>query len=23
MFEDLEGRGRNWHNELPSVLWAL
>jgi hypothetical protein len=23
MFEDLEARGRNWHKELPSVLWAL
>jgi hypothetical protein len=23
MFEDLEVRGRNWHKELPSVLWAL
>jgi hypothetical protein len=23
MFHDLEERGRNWHNELPSVLWAL
>jgi hypothetical protein len=23
MFLDLEARGRNWHNELPSVLWAL
>jgi hypothetical protein len=23
MFHDLEARGRNWHNELPSVLWAL
>jgi hypothetical protein len=20
---DLEARGRNWHKELPSVLWAL
>jgi hypothetical protein len=23
MFHDLEARGRNWHSELPSVLWAL
>jgi transposase InsO family protein len=23
MFQDLESRGRNWHKELPSVLWAL
>jgi hypothetical protein len=23
MFHDLEARGRNWHKELPSVLWAL
>jgi transposase InsO family protein len=23
MFIDLEARGRNWHKELPSVLWAL
>jgi transposase InsO family protein len=23
MFHDLEAKGRNWHNELPSVLWAL
>jgi transposase InsO family protein len=23
MFEDLEVRGRNWHKELSSVLWAL
>jgi hypothetical protein len=23
MFEDLEARGRNWHKELSSVLWAL
>jgi hypothetical protein len=23
MFHDLEVRGRNWYNELPSVLWAL
>jgi hypothetical protein len=23
MFDDLEARGRNWHKELPSVLWAL
>jgi hypothetical protein len=23
MFCDLEARGKNWHNELPSVLWAL
>jgi sulfur transfer complex TusBCD TusB component (DsrH family) len=22
MFHDLEVRGRNWHKELPSVLWA-
>jgi hypothetical protein len=23
MFYDLEARGRNWHKELPLVLWAL
>jgi hypothetical protein len=23
MFHDLEARGRNWHKELASVLWAL
>jgi hypothetical protein len=23
MFEDPVVRGRNWHKELPSVLWAL
>jgi hypothetical protein len=23
MFQDLEARGRNWHKELPSVLWVL
>jgi hypothetical protein len=23
MFHDLETRGRNWHKELPSVLWSL
>jgi hypothetical protein len=23
MFNDLEARGKNWHKELPSVLWAL
>jgi hypothetical protein len=23
MFHDLEARGRNWYNELPSVLWSL
>jgi transposase InsO family protein len=23
MFHDLEARGRNWHKELPFVLWAL
>jgi hypothetical protein len=23
MFHDLEARNRNWHKELPSVLWAL
>jgi hypothetical protein len=23
IFHDLEARGRNWHKELPSVLWAL
>jgi hypothetical protein len=23
MFQDLKARGRNWHKELPSVLWAL
>jgi hypothetical protein len=23
MFHNLEARGRNWHKELPSVLWVL
>jgi hypothetical protein len=23
MFHDLRARGRNWHKELPLVLWAL
>jgi hypothetical protein len=23
MFHDLEASGRNWHKELPSMLWAL
>jgi hypothetical protein len=23
MFHDLEVRGRNWHKDLPSVLWSL
>jgi hypothetical protein len=23
MLHDLEARGRNWHKERPSVLWAL
>jgi hypothetical protein len=23
MFHNLEGRDRNWHKELPSVLWTL
>jgi hypothetical protein len=23
MFHDIEARGRNWHKELPSVLWSL
>jgi transposase InsO family protein len=23
MLEDLEARGRNWHKELPSMLWVL
>jgi hypothetical protein len=23
MFHDLEARGKNWHKELHSVLWAL
>jgi hypothetical protein len=23
MFHNLEARGRNWHTELPSMLWAL
>jgi transposase InsO family protein len=23
MFHDLEVKGKNWHKELPSVLWAL
>jgi hypothetical protein len=22
-FHDLEAQGRNWHKELPSVLWVL
>jgi transposase InsO family protein len=22
MFHDLEAKGKNWHKELPSVLWA-
>jgi transposase InsO family protein len=23
MFQDLEAKGKNWHKELPSVLWDL
>jgi hypothetical protein len=23
MFHDLEAKGRNWHKELPSILWGL
>jgi hypothetical protein len=23
MFHDIETRGKNWHKELPSVLWVL
>jgi hypothetical protein len=23
MFHDLEAKGKNWHKEVPSVLWAL
>jgi hypothetical protein len=23
IFHDLKARGKNWHKELPSVLWAL
>jgi hypothetical protein len=23
MFHDLQAKERNWHRELPSVLWAL
>jgi hypothetical protein len=23
MFHDLQARGRNWHKELPSILWAI
>jgi hypothetical protein len=23
MFQDLEVKGKNWHKELPSVLWPL
>jgi hypothetical protein len=23
MFHDLEAKGKNWHKELPSILWAL
>jgi transposase InsO family protein len=23
MFQDLEAKGKNWHKELPSVLWPL
>jgi hypothetical protein len=23
MFSDLEAKEKNWHKELPSVLWAL
>jgi hypothetical protein len=23
MFQDLEAKGKNWHKEVPSILWAL
>jgi hypothetical protein len=23
MFQDLEAKGKNWHKELPLVLWAI
>jgi transposase InsO family protein len=23
MFQDMDAKGKNWHKELPSVLWAL
>jgi hypothetical protein len=23
IFHNLEAKGKNWHKELPSVLWAL
>jgi hypothetical protein len=23
MFHDLKAKGKNWHKELPSILWAL
>jgi hypothetical protein len=23
MLHDLEAKGKNWHKEIPSVLWAL
>jgi hypothetical protein len=23
MFHDLEARVKNWHKEMPSLLWAL
>jgi hypothetical protein len=23
VFQDLEAKGKNWHNELPLVLWGL
>jgi hypothetical protein len=23
MFQELEAKGKNWHKEVPSVLWAL
>jgi hypothetical protein len=23
MFHDLDAKGKNWHKELPSVLWPL
>jgi hypothetical protein len=23
MFQDLEAKDKNWHKELPSILWAL
>jgi transposase InsO family protein len=23
VFQDLEAKGKNWHKELPSILWAL